>query len=67
MKVMILTLGERIRKARKGKYSQTDLAELIGVHINTIRRLEFGERSPDADVIPKLAKTLGVSISYYGG
>lgn len=62
-----MTLGERIRKARKGRYSQADLAELIDVHENTIRRWEQGERSPDADILPKLARALGVSISYLVG
>lgn len=62
-----MTLGERIKNARKGKYSQADLADLIDVHENTIRRWELGERTPDADVIPKLAKALGVSISYLMG
>lgn len=58
-----MTLGERIKKARKGKYTQAELAELVGVHEMTLRRWEQGERSPDADVIPKLAQALGVSIS----
>ena len=58
-----MTLGERIKQARKGKYTQAELAELVGVHEMTLRRWEQGERSPDADIIPKLAQTLGVSIS----
>lgn len=62
-----MTLGERIKKARKGKYSQAELAELINVHENTLRRWELGERTPDADVIPKLAQCLGVSVSYLMG
>ena len=63
-----MTLGERIKKARKSKkYSQADLAELIGVHGNTIRRWELGERSPDANIIPEISRVLGVSISYLMG
>lgn len=62
-----MTLGERIKKARKGKYSQAELAELINVHENTLRRWELGERIPDANVIPKLAQYLGVSVSYLMG
>lgn len=63
-----MTLGERIKKARKSnKYSQADLAELIGVHGNTIRRWEQGDRFPDANVIPELARVLRVSVSYLMG
>ncbi len=63
-----MTLGERIKKARKvNKYSQANLADLIGVHGNTIRRWEQNERSPDANIIPELARALGVSISYLMG
>lgn len=58
-----MTLGERIRTARKGKYTQEELAEMIGVHVNTLRRWERGKRSPDAKVIPILAEKLGVSVS----
>ena len=58
-----MSLGERIRTARKGKYTQEELAEMIGVHVNTLRRWERGERSPDAKIIPILAEKLGVSVS----
>ena len=62
-----MTLGERIKKARKGKMTQAELAEQIGVHEITLRRWELGERSPDADVIPKIAEVLGVSVTYLMG
>ena len=58
-----MTLGERIRKARKGKYTQAELADILGIHEMTLRRWELGERSPDADVLPKLSEALGISIS----
>lgn len=60
---MKMTLGERIRKARKGKMTQAELAEKIGVHEITIRRWELGERLPDTDSIQKISQVLGVSIS----
>jgi len=59
----IMTLGERIKNFRKGRFSQAELADIIGVHENTLRRWELGERSPDADALMKLSKALGVSIS----
>lgn len=59
----IMTLGERIKNFRKGRFSQAELADIVGVHENTLRRWELGERSPDADALMKLSKALGVSIS----
>ncbi|MBQ7559586.1 MAG: helix-turn-helix transcriptional regulator [Synergistaceae bacterium] len=58
-----MTLGERIKNFRKGRFSQAELADIVGVHENTLRRWELGERSPDADALMKLSKALGVSIS----
>ena len=62
-----MRLGERIKKARKGKGTQAELAEQIGVHEMTIRRWESGERYPDADMLQKLSVALGTSISYLVG
>lgn len=64
---MKMRLGERIKKARKGKGTQAELAEQIGVHEMTIRRWESGERYPDADMLQKLAAALGTSVSYLMG
>lgn len=58
---MDMTLGERIRKARKGKMTQAELANLIGVHEITVRRWELGERLPDTDALKKLSQVLGIS------
>ena len=62
---MEMTLGERIRKARKGKgkMTQAELAERIGVHEMTVRRWEAGERTPDVDSLQKISGVLGVSVS----
>jgi transcriptional regulator, XRE family len=62
-----MRLGERIKKARKGKGTQAELAEQIGVHEMTIRRWESGERYPDADMLQKLSVALGTSVSYLVG
>ncbi len=60
---MEMTLGERIRKARKGMMTQAELANLIGVHEITVRRWELGERLPDTEALKKLSQVLGVSTS----
>lgn len=48
-------IGERLKVIRKGKFTQAELAEKIGVHEITIRRWESGHRSPSsADLIRSL-------------
>lgn len=43
-----MNIGDKIRLARKGKYTQAQLAELLGVHEVTVRRWESekGDREP---------------------
>ena len=53
-----MTLGEKIRALRKRRYSQEELAEIIGVHVNTIVRWERGDRNPTADKLKRLADAL---------
>ncbi len=61
---MEMTLGERIRKARKGKnMTQAELAHSIGVHEITIRRWELGERNPDTQELQKISDVLGVPLT----
>ena len=60
--MMEMTLGERIRKARKGKMTQAELAHAIGVHEMTIRRWESGLRSPRMEEINAIADKLGIPV-----
>ena len=60
---MELTLGEKIRTLRKGKMTQPELAERIGVHEATVRRWELGERKPSINDVQKLATVLGVPVT----
>ncbi len=57
---MKMTLGERIRKARKGNMTQAELAELIGVHEITVRRWELGERTPNIKDLQKISEVLRI-------
>ncbi len=57
-----MKLGERIRALRKKKYTQEELAELVGVHVNTLIRWEHGDRNPTADKLQALADALGTSM-----
>lgn len=57
-------LNEVIRTLRKRKgLTQEQLAERLGISVMTMRRWEWGERTPDADSIQKISQELGVSIS----
>ena len=62
-----MNFGERLKKVRKGRYNQEELASLIGVHTNTISRWENGSRSPDAGTLQKLAQALDTSTGYLLG
>ena len=60
---MELTIGEKIRALRKGKMTQPELAEKIGVHEITVSRWELGKRTPSLNEIQKLAEVLKVPVS----
>ncbi|MDE7078730.1 MAG: helix-turn-helix domain-containing protein [Clostridia bacterium] len=47
--------------------SQTTLASILGVNQRTISNWERGNRSPDFDMLMKIAETLDVSTDYLLG
>ena len=56
------TFGKRLKELRKKSgLTQEQLADSTGFSLMTIRRWEWGERSPRVDDIKALAKALGVS------
>lgn len=61
-----MTFGEKLKKARKDKkMSQTDLANLIGVHYRTIQNWETGQRKPsNFELLKKLADSLSVPADF---
>lgn len=59
-----MTIGERIKKARKAKgIKQRKLAEKIGTTPQTICRYESDGRRPKTDTMLKIAEVLGVPTS----
>jgi transcriptional regulator with XRE-family HTH domain len=62
-------IGERIKRQRLRRgYTQTELAERSGVKQSLISRLEGGTRdNPSADVLRRLATTLGCTTDYLVG
>jgi len=62
-------IGERIKRLRTSRgFTQTELAERSGVPQSLISRLEGKTRgNPSADVLKRLAKTLGCTTDYLVG
>ena len=60
---MDMTLGERIRKARKQKLlTQADLGEAVGVHEMTVRRWESDNTAPNVAMLQKIANVLSIPL-----
>lgn len=58
------SFGQRLKTLRKSKgITQEELADRLELSIMTVRRWEWGERTPRVDDIKKLALALGVSDS----
>jgi len=58
-------LGTRIAHLRKQKdMSQTDLAKMVGVSCAQIGRYEIKGSQPPAEVLKKIAESLGTTIDY---
>jgi len=56
--------GELIAAVRKEKgWSQTELAERLGVTNKAVSRWETGRGYPDVELLPLIARELGITIS----
>jgi len=61
--MVIRRIGETIRLRRKELgITQPDLADLAGISINTLYKLERGQGNPSLDVITKVATVLGMQL-----
>ncbi|WP_027633344.1 helix-turn-helix domain-containing protein [Clostridium hydrogeniformans] len=59
------TIGDRIKELREDKcLNQQELGKMFNVHKGTISNWENGKRTPDADMIIKIADYFNVSIDY---
>lgn len=64
----LITLGEKIREARKAKnLTQRQLADAIGVANSTISGYESGTREPDFFKFKKIVETLSIDADYLLG
>lgn len=58
--------ADKLRALRRElKLKQEDLAEKLGVHVNTISRWERSDGSPKMSDIQYIASNLGVPVSYF--
>lgn len=48
----------------KNRLSQEELAEKSGVSAIAISRIELGKQNPKPETLEKIAKALGVTVSY---
>lgn len=57
------TVGKEIRERRKAlRITQPELAELAGVNVNTVVRLERGVTNPTLEVLVRIGEVLGMEV-----
>lgn len=57
-------IGQQIKERRKSlKVTQRQLAELAGIGINTLTKIERGEANPSLGVLDKILETLGMELT----
>ena len=60
----IKTLGKAIKQRRKQlQMTQPDLAQLVGISVNTLYKIETGSANPTFNVIARLLDVLGLQFS----
>ena len=58
------TLGEQYKRRRKElKITQSQLAELTNISVNTLVQLERGKGNPTLDIMTKVADALGLELT----
>lgn len=57
------TIGEQIRLRRKElMITQPDLAEIAGISVNTLYKIERGQANPTIEMLGKILDVLGLEI-----
>ncbi len=56
-------IGKQIKERRKVlRITQPDLAEMAGISINTLYKIERGQANPTIQMVNKIVKILGMEI-----
>jgi transcriptional regulator with XRE-family HTH domain len=59
----ISEIGQQIKDRRKIlRITQPDLAEMAGISINTLYKMERGQANPTVEILKKVADVLGLEI-----
>lgn len=62
--VLRITIGEQIRLRRKElMITQPSLADIAGISINTLYKIERGQANPTIEVLAKILDVLGLEIT----
>lgn len=65
MQHMANSIGQQIRERRKDlKISQAKLAQLSGIGLNSLSRLESGKGNPTLESLQKIAEVLGFELKF---
>lgn len=61
--MLVDVIGANLRDRRKELgITQPHLAEIAGISVNTLYKLERGESNPSLEILNKLAEVLGMEI-----
>lgn len=62
---LTMSLPERLIALRKERgLTQQQMAEAIGIHVNSLKKYESGQAQPSLDVLKKIAMSLHVSSDF---
>ena len=65
MQYMANSIGQQIRERRKDlKINQAKLAQLSGIGLNSLSRLESGKSNPTLESLQKIADVLGFELKF---
>ncbi|MCO5235897.1 MAG: helix-turn-helix domain-containing protein [Chitinophagaceae bacterium] len=61
--MLVRDVGIAIKKRRKAlKITQPHLADLAGISVNSLYKIERGKANPTLDLVEKIAEVLGLEI-----
>ena len=56
-------IGTSIKSRRKAlRVTQSQLADLAGISVNTLYKIERGQANPTLEILTKIADTLGMEV-----
>lgn len=61
--MLVSEIGHRIKERRSTLgITQPDLAEMAGISVNTLYKIETGQANPTVNVLNKIAEILGMEL-----